>query len=911
MQRLIQCTTALLLALTSLTVTPAIQPERAHAVGETVATCDEESFDAALNALQSAGGGPMNFICSGTITFSSQKIITTNVEIDGVGQQVAFDGGNATRLFNVNVGAALELRNLTLQNGNASPGGAISNEGALTVIRSTFSGNQTDEFGTPNQGGAIFNTGTATIASSIFDNNLANRANGSAHGGAIYTTGALVITTSSFVDNRAGAGFGSVADTGGAIYNNNTRVVIVASTFSGNTARAGGAIYHVNGRTTIAASTFSTNQAIDLGGAILISAGLVTTSASTFKDNLGGNAGGAVQVAGHGTLSVTSSTFSDNSAVEGSAINADGRASVRASILVGNSATGDCSGSITSNGSNLSDDGSCPFTATGDIQNSTAANLGTLADNGGPTQTMLPGADSDALDAASCALSSRIDQRGGARPSTGSACDIGAVEVGATLNSPRFVYIGNSSPVPENNPVRIQAFGYDGSGRSLSYAFDCDNDGSFEVTGGSGSIGNARCTYLDNGNYTVGVQVCDASNASNCETGSTTVTVNNVNPTITDVTNDGPIEEGGSATITITATDPAGVNDPLMYAFDCDNDGTFEVSPQAANSTSCNFAENGRFAVPVRVTDDDGGATTGSSTVTVNNAAPSVNAPVVNPSPSDEGQSVVANATFSDPGTLDTHTCTVDYGDGSGQQAGVISGDTCTGPHHTYLDDDPSGTSYDQYTVTVTVIDDDAGVGSNTATQTVNNVPPVIHQITTNGPVPQGQPATITVLARDVGVNDSLTYRFDCDGDGSYETAGTANQATCTLDPAAATSTIGIQVEDDDLGVASGIAEVTQTVILCVNRTTGAVTETNSTDGCTTGTVATTVPGAPSLSFCINRSTNELRVVFRSGCASSERTHIVPDNGPLFYCENRWTGELRFSSTATCGHYENSGVIPG
>jgi hypothetical protein len=93
--------------------------------------------------------------------------------------------------------------------------------------------------------------------------------------------------------------------------------------------------------------------------------------------------------------------------------------------------------------------------------------------------------------------------------------------------------------------------------------------------------------------------------------------VNNVAPTITSVTNNGPILVGGSATITVSATDPAGANDPLTYSFDCDNNGTFEIGPQAGNSASCTFATAGSKTVNVRVADGDGGVATGSTVVTV------------------------------------------------------------------------------------------------------------------------------------------------------------------------------------------------------------------------------------------------------------------------------------------------------
>ncbi len=67
------------------------------------------------------------------------------------------------------------------------------------------------------------------------------------------------------------------------------------------------------------------------------------------------------------------------------------------------------------------------------------------------------------------------------------------------------------------------------------------------------------------------------------------------------------------------------------------------------------------------------------------------------------------SAPYSDDGANDTHTCTVDYDDGTGPQPGTTDGSTCTGPDHTY-------TEAGVYAVTVEVTDDDGGSGSSTAT---------------------------------------------------------------------------------------------------------------------------------------------------------------------------------------------------
>ena len=93
---------------------------------------------------------------------------------------------------------------------------------------------------------------------------------------------------------------------------------------------------------------------------------------------------------------------------------------------------------------------------------------------------------------------------------------------------------------------------------------------------------------------------------------------------------------------------------------------------------------------------------------------PVVAAPTVTPEPSTEGSSVTASATFSDPdGATDgPFTCTVNYGDGSGDLAGVVDGSTCTGPAHAYA-------AYGPYTVTVRVADRFGATGSSTSSHQV------------------------------------------------------------------------------------------------------------------------------------------------------------------------------------------------
>jgi hypothetical protein len=85
----------------------------------------------------------------------------------------------------------------------------------------------------------------------------------------------------------------------------------------------------------------------------------------------------------------------------------------------------------------------------------------------------------------------------------------------------------------------------------------------------------------------------------------TTLTVINQPPTITNLTNNGPVSAGTPATATMTAVDP-NVGDTLSYSFDFNNDGVFEVGPQASNQASHTYSIPGTYTVAAQVADDKG-----------------------------------------------------------------------------------------------------------------------------------------------------------------------------------------------------------------------------------------------------------------------------------------------------------------
>lgn len=330
----------------------------------------------------------------------------------------------------------------------------------------TLSGIAVTGGGQQSSGGAIKDTGASlTLAGDSFTANTTTGAGG--FGGAIFmqspSDGTLVVTGSSFASNVATNTGSSGGGFGGAIAfeaNNNGTMSIANSTFDSNTAQSGttigggfgGAINFEPGNAgtaTITGTTFSSNAAAGsssqggFGGAIMFQPGgppsALNVTNSTFNGNSAGGVsgfGGAImfQPGAGSSATLTHVTIVGNSATNSGSAGGidieDSPATIRNSIISGNtagSAARNCAatsgGSLAPGGHNIELGTTCGF----DINAN--PNLAALAANGGPTKTMALQAGSPAIDAAAPAFCPATDQRGFARPDQpGTACDIGAFE---------------------------------------------------------------------------------------------------------------------------------------------------------------------------------------------------------------------------------------------------------------------------------------------------------------------------------------------------------------------------------------------------------------------------------------------------------------------------------------------------
>ncbi len=375
--------------------------------------------------------------------------IRDDLTINGQGATTTIvDGGSLDNVF-VSTGSSktINLANLTIQNGSVSAfrmGGGIFAPGSnnLTLTGVVVQNNQAGD------GGGIYNRGNLTLIRSTVRNNTALRVEVDSpqfrQGGGIYhLTGLLTIRESTISDNAAMSG--------GGLFNAAT-TVIETSTISGNTATnfllsdgdGGGGIVNGNGvmaTMTITNSTISGNRAYGHHGGLFNMSGTVTLNSVTIANNAADADGDGYGNGGGLSLGLT------------------GTATLRNTIVAGNTSAGsakDClspdTSALVSGGSNLiGNTGTttdCVFTAATGDQLGTAvspidAKVKPLADYGGSTFThaLLDGSPAiDAGDPAGCsdgtnALST--DQRGAPRAVDGASgtarCDIGAYELNRPL----------------------------------------------------------------------------------------------------------------------------------------------------------------------------------------------------------------------------------------------------------------------------------------------------------------------------------------------------------------------------------------------------------------------------------------------------------------------------------------------
>ena len=137
-------------------------PAEAKTVGTgTAASCTENALRDAL--LLNPPGGNVDFWCGNLMT-----TITADTTIDG-GKLIALVGNLVGPLFQVSSNVSLTIMGMDLKFANAGTGngGAIVNNGTLTLDQVDLASNQAE------WGGGIYNTGTLIVSNTTFMANSA------------------------------------------------------------------------------------------------------------------------------------------------------------------------------------------------------------------------------------------------------------------------------------------------------------------------------------------------------------------------------------------------------------------------------------------------------------------------------------------------------------------------------------------------------------------------------------------------------------------------------------------------------------------------------------------------------------------------------------------------------------------
>ena len=252
-----------------------------------------------------------------------------------------------------NTASVEKVDDVTINGEPYSAGGAMALVKVEGSIKDSDFSNNTNKHFNISSGGALFvaEDSNITLENDVFNENTATGK--TAQGGAIYNEGTLTVEGGSFTDNSAAPADGStvtVSNVGGAIYNaDDAKLSINGTRFEGNTAAIAGAVnnqYDSSHITGITNAFFVNNTAsLSAGGALRNQGTIDSISGTTFEGNTAGNGGALWNGAGGTITNITDTTFtgnkSTNDAVGGGAItNAGDIKKINATTFTDNSAAG-------------------------------------------------------------------------------------------------------------------------------------------------------------------------------------------------------------------------------------------------------------------------------------------------------------------------------------------------------------------------------------------------------------------------------------------------------------------------------------------------------------------------------------------------------------------------------------------
>jgi len=305
-----------------------------------------------------------------------------------------------------------------------------------------------------------------------------------------------------------------------------------------------------------------------------------------------------------------------------------------------------------------------------------------------------------------------------------------------------------------------------GANDPLTFAWSVTKNGNAFASGSGASF---TFTPNDNGEYVVTVVADDGDNGT--ATDSKSIAVTNLNPTVAITGAPATSPEGTSATLGSSASDAAGVNDPLTLTWNVTKNG----SPYASG-TGVGFTftpnDNGEYIATVVADDGDGGIAMDSKTIAVTNVNPTV-AISGAPASSPEGTAITLSANAADAAGAND-PLTFAWSVTKNGSAFASGSDTPI----TFTPDDNG-----EYVATVVVSDGDGGSATDSKNIQVTNVNPTV--AITGAPTTSGEGTLISLGAQAsdaAGANDPLALIWNVTKNGNAFASGAGASLTFTPD---------------------------------------------------------------------------------------------------------------------------------
>lgn len=408
----------------------------------------------------------------------------------------------------------------------------------------------------------------------------------------------------------------------------------------------------------------------------------------------------------------------------------------------------------------------------------------------------------------------------------------------------------------------------------LRYAFACDGTPlAGTAYADAASTPSISCTLPDGpGTPTIRAAVIDKDNG--LTEYAAVVSVSNVNPTVSVFGAPVSTTEGTPIPLTSSVSDPspADVAAGFTYAWSASAESG---APQTATSADWTFtpSDNGTWTMSLVVTDKDAGAAAPVSVQTVvSNVAPTA---LLQTSLA-EGTATLTLASPSDPSADDVAAgLRFAFSCNGASLAGVTYASASSDPTRTCLYDDGLA----DHLVRARVIDKDGGATEYSTTVSPTGGAPIVALDPTFHAV-EGGSVQITASATDPDGGE-LSYAWDLDGDGSFETSGqTVTFAAGTLDGPAQYPVV-VQVTD-----ATNLASTGQTMAVIGNvAPTGTLEAVSATEG-TPAAVTVSGPVDPSaadlstLRYAVSCTGDSLAVATYATASPSASTNCTYPDGP-------------------------------